>query len=451
MRPTMIFAAVLALAPLPSHGAPGLGSYSFDYAITGDRAVRPVQVFDDGRTVYIQLPVNMSAPPAVLEKVGEQVRPIRFRYEFPYLVVDNARGEIVLAFDGRTAFVTKRSGVVTGASTSAVITGVATPSVPVASVQPKPADRADYSGEMVFRQMRGSSLPSNHQPVRVATESSPAPIAQATRAPFPEDRGAVSFRAPNTVARHYAAAGHGERTVVHRVRSGESLGGIAAQHGVPASRIATDNGITNPNLIRVGQALTINKPDRTIMASANRVQNIAAVTAPVRSPTPVVVERAAPPVRVAAQVRVAAAPAAAAPRSAVIAAPRVAATPVRVAMTTPHAAPSFASIAPAPSPSGRVAILRVLGASPKIDAKLLAAVRRVVDQQGEIMLRGHSSAMTTGERSATANASAEAVRDQLIKNGIPADRLTLVSNPGRVMSPSRVDVVLIGSKESVDA
>lgn len=407
MRHTMISVAVLAMFSLSAHGAAGLGEYSFDYDVTGDRSIRPVQVFDNGQSVYIQLSARAKTPPAVMEKVGEQVRPVSFRYEYPYLVVDNVRGEIVLALDGRSALVSKRSlGAVTGAATPVLVGRAA---APVAAPAKPAAGQPDYAGEMVYRQMRGSSLAPAHRPVLVAEVPSVADVAPVTRAPVSAKRSAVSSGDPGAAAQHYAAAGQVEKTVIHRVGYGDTLARVAARYGVPARRIAADNGITNPNLIRVGQALTINRSDRTIMASA----------APTRSVAPVVVKRAAPPVHIAA---------------------------------TLVAAPSFASnalsrgIVSEVSPSGRVEILRVIGVSPKIDAKLLAVVRRVIAQKGEIMLRGHSSATTAIERSEIANASAKAVRDQLIKKGIPADRLIMVSNPGRVMSPSRVDVVLIGAK-----
>ncbi|GIU91774.1 MAG: hypothetical protein KatS3mg011_0680 [Acidimicrobiia bacterium] len=41
------------------------------------------------------------------------------------------------------------------------------------------------------------------------------------------------------------------------VRPGDTLSGIAAAHGVSVSELARVNGITNPDLIRVGQVLTI--------------------------------------------------------------------------------------------------------------------------------------------------------------------------------------------------
>lgn len=43
----------------------------------------------------------------------------------------------------------------------------------------------------------------------------------------------------------------------HVVRAGETLNSIAAAHGVSASALARANGITNPNLIKIGQRLVI--------------------------------------------------------------------------------------------------------------------------------------------------------------------------------------------------
>ncbi len=44
---------------------------------------------------------------------------------------------------------------------------------------------------------------------------------------------------------------------VHYVRLGESLYGIAAQYGVSVEAILAQNGLVNPDMIYVGQALVI--------------------------------------------------------------------------------------------------------------------------------------------------------------------------------------------------
>ncbi|MGV2437301.1 MAG UNVERIFIED_CONTAM: LysM peptidoglycan-binding domain-containing protein [Anaerolineae bacterium] len=45
--------------------------------------------------------------------------------------------------------------------------------------------------------------------------------------------------------------------VTHTVQRGETLGSIARQYGTTFSAIATANNLANPNLIYVGQQLTI--------------------------------------------------------------------------------------------------------------------------------------------------------------------------------------------------
>lgn len=54
----------------------------------------------------------------------------------------------------------------------------------------------------------------------------------------------------------YVASGSGGSTK-YTVQSGDRLGDIAAKYGVSASKLASQNNISNPNLIRVGQVLVI--------------------------------------------------------------------------------------------------------------------------------------------------------------------------------------------------
>lgn len=54
--------------------------------------------------------------------------------------------------------------------------------------------------------------------------------------------------------------GNNSSGIVHVVQSGETLSSIAARYGTTYQAIAVDNGISNPNLIYAGQALAINKP-----------------------------------------------------------------------------------------------------------------------------------------------------------------------------------------------
>ena len=44
-----------------------------------------------------------------------------------------------------------------------------------------------------------------------------------------------------------------------QVVAGDTLSRIAAKYGTTVAKLAADNGIKNPNLIHVGQVITINK------------------------------------------------------------------------------------------------------------------------------------------------------------------------------------------------
>ncbi len=56
---------------------------------------------------------------------------------------------------------------------------------------------------------------------------------------------------------------------VHTVARGETLGGIAIRYGVRSADIAAANGISNRNLIRIGQRLQIPGDGRTVSTSSS--------------------------------------------------------------------------------------------------------------------------------------------------------------------------------------
>ena len=53
--------------------------------------------------------------------------------------------------------------------------------------------------------------------------------------------------------------GSGDNSTVYTVKSGDTLYDIAIKYNTTVNRIASDNGIANPNRIFVGQKLNINK------------------------------------------------------------------------------------------------------------------------------------------------------------------------------------------------
>ena len=75
--PRAALAVLLATAggnALSLPGAQMLGHYDFGYASEGDRAARPVQVFDDGAgLVYFQVPAGAPMPAVFAGKALELV------------------------------------------------------------------------------------------------------------------------------------------------------------------------------------------------------------------------------------------------------------------------------------------------------------------------------------------------------------------------------------------
>ncbi len=101
----------------------------------------------------------------------------------------------------------------------------------------------------------------------------------------PASASAPAFSAPASAG---AASGKGETT--YTVRSGDRLSTIAHRYGLTTGELAAANNITNPRMIRVGQALTIPaghaargkaKPAAAAPAPA------AEAPAPAATPTPV--------------------------------------------------------------------------------------------------------------------------------------------------------------------
>ena len=83
------------------------------------------------------------------------------------------------------------------------------------------------------------------------------PGVQQPAASTTDDSGTDSNAPATTDTAGTTAPTANQGKVTHVVRSGETLGTIAADYGVAAAAIAQANGITNDNLIRIGQELVI--------------------------------------------------------------------------------------------------------------------------------------------------------------------------------------------------
>ncbi len=84
-------AAASAPQAAPAQGA----RYSFAWRLSGDRAVAPLQVFDDGRRTWLQFSESQAVP-AIFARGGEGEQLLDYTRQGPYVVLPGVWPELVL-------------------------------------------------------------------------------------------------------------------------------------------------------------------------------------------------------------------------------------------------------------------------------------------------------------------------------------------------------------------
>lgn len=83
---------------VPSKSKQGIAAvshYSFAWRLSGDRAVAPIQAFDNGNKTWLQFPPQRPLP-AVFEHTAAGDRPLKYTQEGPYMVLDGVWPQLVL-------------------------------------------------------------------------------------------------------------------------------------------------------------------------------------------------------------------------------------------------------------------------------------------------------------------------------------------------------------------
>ncbi|AUL15197.1 TcpQ domain-containing protein [Bordetella bronchiseptica] len=114
------------------------GQYRFDWQLSGDPAVAPLQVFDDARRIWLQFAPGQPIPAIFAHGAGGE-RPVPYLRRDPYIVVDGAWPALSLR-GGRYVARIQRSG----APTPAVRAEAPAPATPaaVAASAAAPAEAA---------------------------------------------------------------------------------------------------------------------------------------------------------------------------------------------------------------------------------------------------------------------------------------------------------------------
>lgn len=278
---------------LSSAWATELPGYDFHYRISGDAAVAPVQVFDDGKHLYLQFK-DQNVIPALFVHIQSGAVRLAVNKEFPYLVTDKLSQQVLVKLDGRQAMVTytggralSDGGRMTGAAIAQAETGSAHIPSQLSSSSSNPfADNGNFSGELIFKQPQAlpqSGQPAVAMPYIPAAQSNPVvQLNEMEKISLPGSSGVpLSVSVPLSVFNAESSAHHRPLYVVLR---GDSMSRIAHRYGITVKQIMRLNQLNNANWLAIGQTLRI--PARaTLMQTEARMMpvNHAEHTTPTRA------------------------------------------------------------------------------------------------------------------------------------------------------------------------
>ena len=94
-------------ASWPGGGAP-VGHYDFNWQLSGDPTVAPLQVFSGAGHTWLQFPPGRT-PPALFAQTPAGLQPLSYKRQGPYVVVDGVWPALVLQGGRHTARVDRRA------------------------------------------------------------------------------------------------------------------------------------------------------------------------------------------------------------------------------------------------------------------------------------------------------------------------------------------------------
>lgn len=206
---------ILALLLVSAAGTAGAGDINYAYRVGGAKEVTPLQVFDDGRSLYLQMaPGRVVAPPVPFAENG---KPIEYEMRPPYMVlpmvprlvlrVGAAKALVEAADDqgaARSAGGVRGKNVWYGGAIPATVTSAAERPVsaerlvetrvdmrtlPPPAMQPKP--------DVVAKKTGGAGVEAK---TSVPAEQKPAPVVEANPMPKPSPMPEVATKTEKSPA-----------------------------------------------------------------------------------------------------------------------------------------------------------------------------------------------------------------------------------------------------------
>lgn len=159
---------------LPGQHGPELAAgekqYDFRWRLSGDRAVAPLQVFDDGRQTWLQF-ASGQAVPAIFRGGARGDQPLDYRRAGPYVVLDGVWPKLVLRGGGLRGVVERAAGA-NASNTRPSTAGPAT----ALSEQPLAVDLAANSSAKTPAAAVGASAAGLLAKARPGPVANPAPV-----------------------------------------------------------------------------------------------------------------------------------------------------------------------------------------------------------------------------------------------------------------------------------
>lgn len=274
-------AVFMAMVLVPAIGADSarVGAYDFSYTSAGDAPARPIQVFDDGRSTYLQFRPGMAVP-AIFSTASGSPQILIPTQEGPYVRVDKVMGSMVLEMGRSRAQVIHAGGARPDAPELAVKTAAGRePYVPgsvypqgaqlVASLTPVPTNMFNAPA-VVDDRLQTNSYATPRKGDAVVWEEQAAPAKVEKDVWFSSGSASLSHAARNSVMGIAKSIPRGAKVVVIG-REDESLkDGVEAARakvikealvkaGVPAEQISTKLGVAG-------------KQDRKLWASTIQIE-----------------------------------------------------------------------------------------------------------------------------------------------------------------------------------
>lgn len=178
----------------------GPRQFNFDWQLSGDPEIMPVQVFDDGHSMWLQFAPE-GVWPAVFEVVNHGWKPLTYRRESPYMVLGSVYPKLELRGGHLRGTVQRAGGTLTGGTLSTAPAIAAAPQsapssvvAPAATASPVPVSRPSRA---VAVSVPGTGVSVETQtPAAMAQPSAqaslPAPVTTTAYLGTPVPRYAVS-------------------------------------------------------------------------------------------------------------------------------------------------------------------------------------------------------------------------------------------------------------------